>query len=218
VPTQGCWPGGTHVFRRLPPQEAHTLLSAGTAALSHLALPWPFLVPVHDALRDAYRGAALTPQGSVIHFDTDSLHTSVLPERFTQAVPQLEMFASRLRPHCPEAAALCAGVAGRVGDGAGEGGSGSEGGGLRLRCVARCCYEVPDWPQWVGGSDASGEGPESVVDAWDRDATWRPWAAQDDPIGEWVSASWARLTSFFCGARLRVILGGALSSRLEGSA
>jgi hypothetical protein len=42
--------------RILDEEEAHTLLSAGAAALSHLKLPWPVYIPVHDALRDAYRG------------------------------------------------------------------------------------------------------------------------------------------------------------------
>ncbi len=42
--------------RILDEEEAHTLLSAGAAALSHLKLAWPVYIPVHDALRDAYRG------------------------------------------------------------------------------------------------------------------------------------------------------------------
>ena len=44
--------------RILDEDEAHTLLSAGAAALSHLKLPWPVYIPVHDALRDAFRGFA----------------------------------------------------------------------------------------------------------------------------------------------------------------
>lgn len=44
--------------RILDEEEAHTLLSAGAAALSHLKLPWPVCIPVHDALRDAFRGFA----------------------------------------------------------------------------------------------------------------------------------------------------------------
>lgn len=42
--------------RILDEEEAHTLLSAAAAALSHLKLPWPVCIPVHDALRDAFRG------------------------------------------------------------------------------------------------------------------------------------------------------------------
>lgn len=41
--------------------EASTLLSALRCALDTCGLPWPVLLPVHDALRDAYWGAASVP-------------------------------------------------------------------------------------------------------------------------------------------------------------
>lgn len=41
--------------------EANCLLAAITVALDQVGLSWPVLLPVHDALRDAYWGAAVVP-------------------------------------------------------------------------------------------------------------------------------------------------------------
>jgi hypothetical protein len=44
--------------RLLDAAEAATLASAGTLALANSRVTWPLFLPVHDALRDAYTGAA----------------------------------------------------------------------------------------------------------------------------------------------------------------
>lgn len=70
----------------LPPlfqdeEEATTLLSAASCALADSRLPWPLLMPVHDALRDAYWGcaAAVLPGQGAVRLRTDSVHISSLP-------------------------------------------------------------------------------------------------------------------------------------------
>jgi hypothetical protein len=126
--------------RILDEEEAHTLLSAGAAALSHLKLPWPVYIPVHDALRDAHRGIAFfstnntsasgnggesknsfkspdsssaeTYNGAVIRLESDSVHSNrSLPVEFCTLSGQLMMFAARLRWHAPRAASLCSELA-----------------------------------------------------------------------------------------------------------
>ena len=62
-------------------QEASTLLSALATALSNCRLPWPAFLPVHDLLRDAYWGVAVTPTA---YFDTDSIHVSRNPTQLQQ--------------------------------------------------------------------------------------------------------------------------------------
>jgi hypothetical protein len=184
-----------------PAQEAHTLLSAGLCALSHLRLPWPLLVPVHDALRDSYRGAAVGPGGGVARFDSDSIHTATLPDAFTRVPSQLELFAAQLRAHSPAAAALCARAAAAAADCEHDGGGGAAHApaaaaaaavaaaagdlcGLSLGYAVRRSYEVLGVGGAAGGgSDRSGEEAEPVIDTWDKGAAWRPWAAQDDPVG-----------------------------------
>ena len=64
-------------------QEASTLLSALTVALSNCQAPWPAFVPVQDAHRDAYRGVALSTHG-LMHYDVDCVHLSRLPAQLLQ--------------------------------------------------------------------------------------------------------------------------------------
>lgn len=110
------WFGGTPVLllapasysgRVLDEQEAHTLLSAASPALGHQQLSWPLVVPVQDAVRDAYQGVAVGPGGAAVHLESDSTHTSRLPLGLLQVDSQLGLFASRLDPACPASAALC---------------------------------------------------------------------------------------------------------------
>ena len=44
--------------RLLDMSEASTLMSAGGLAVAGSGVVWPLLLPVHDALRDAYMGVA----------------------------------------------------------------------------------------------------------------------------------------------------------------
>ena len=62
-------------------QEASTLQSALCAALSSIGCPWPAVVPVHDPLRDACWGVAVTCSGTTAFLDSDSVHISNLPEK-----------------------------------------------------------------------------------------------------------------------------------------
>lgn len=193
--------------RVLEEEEAQTLLSAGIAALSHLRLPYPIFIPVHDALRDAARGAALLPDGRVVHLESDSVHSSSLLEGWSSAAAQLEFLARRLRTHSPAAAAVCSelgqallGLEDSEGDGidaaslgqsqahAGSGGaltSDETASGLRVVCAARRSYQVPVLRCEYGDGEASSAAEvELVTETWDDDAPWRPWAAEDDPLGE----------------------------------
>ena len=63
--------------------EAATLVSALDLALAACGAPWPAFVPVHDALRDAWRGVA-APAGTAAFFDCDSLHSGAPPPRLLQ--------------------------------------------------------------------------------------------------------------------------------------
>ncbi|PRW58940.1 serine threonine- kinase Nek1 isoform X5 [Chlorella sorokiniana] len=94
--------------RVLETEEEHTLLSAAAVALSHAGCPWPLLLPVHDAVRDGYRGVAVVqpsagPQaaaaalvGQTVKFDTDSLHSSRLPVGLLQLDQLILLFAKQL--------------------------------------------------------------------------------------------------------------------------
>ena len=62
-------------------QEGSTLQSALCAALSSLGCPWPAVIPVHDPLRDACWGVAVTCSGTTAFLDSDSIHISNLPEK-----------------------------------------------------------------------------------------------------------------------------------------
>ena len=64
--------------------EAATLVSALALALAACGAPWPAFVPVHDALRDAWRGVAAPPDGTAVFFDCDSLHSGAPPPRLLQ--------------------------------------------------------------------------------------------------------------------------------------
>ena len=55
----------------------------------NVRVPWPAFVPVHDALRDAYDGVAVTDEGTV-RFSTDSIHSSYLPMRLTKVCTDKE--------------------------------------------------------------------------------------------------------------------------------
>jgi len=66
--------------------EAATLVSALALALAACGAPWPAFVPVHDALRDAWRGVAALA-GTVAFFDCDSLHSGAPPPRLLQVRP-----------------------------------------------------------------------------------------------------------------------------------
>lgn len=55
--------------------EASALLSALATALSNCRLTWPAFLPVHDPLRDACWGIAISGLGT-IHYDSDSTHSS----------------------------------------------------------------------------------------------------------------------------------------------
>ncbi len=47
-------------------------------------MPWPVLLPVHDALRDAYWGAAVVPGLGAVRLAADSVHISGLPAPLLQ--------------------------------------------------------------------------------------------------------------------------------------
>ncbi len=62
-------------------QEGSTLQSALCTALSSAGCPWPAVIPVHDPLRDACWGAAVTCTGVTAFLDSDSVHLSNLPDK-----------------------------------------------------------------------------------------------------------------------------------------
>lgn len=202
--------------RILEEEEAHTLMSAGAAAISHLRLPWPLFIPVHDALRDAYRGVAMAqPHGSVVRLESDSTHGRSYPQELTQLSGQLTAFASRLKWHAPAAAAVCAelavamephehlspipisdqSLAAAANAVAPDPLFRSSGASLTAYWAVRRCYKVvAHLPgefvgAWETGSVSAfsqvstRDEMELVIDTWDEDAVWRPWAAEDDPLG-----------------------------------
>eukprot|EP00887_Chlorella_sp_A99_P000967 scaffold5.g967.t1 len=156
--------------RLLEEGEAATLLSAGAAALGHLRLPAPLLLPVADALRDGCQGAALAG-GAVLRYASDSVHTASYPAGLLSLEGQLAALAQRLAPHAPRAAAAARAAL--------AGGGGLEPGRLAVAASMRSSFEVP----YAGDLDeGSREEVEIVISDWDADAAWRPWAAQADPI------------------------------------
>lgn len=62
-------------------QEGSTLQSALCAALSSTGCPWPAVIPVHDPLRDACWGVAVTCTAATAFLDSDSVHLSNLPDK-----------------------------------------------------------------------------------------------------------------------------------------
>lgn len=176
-------------------QEAHTLLSAAAVALSHARITWPLLVPVHDAVRDAYQGVAVGPGGCTLRLDSDSLHASRLPGGLLQPREQLLLLARQLAgAGAPAAAAAARAAAGADLDAtsslaaaaAAASARGSPGrgaaGGLEVALAVRHCHALPSPGEdgsGSGGDDGSGGGGGE----WDEQAPWRPWAAQSDPVG-----------------------------------
>ena len=63
--------------------EASALLSALATALSNCRLTWPAFLPVHDPLRDACWGIAISGHGT-IHYDSDSTHSSMWSQKIQQ--------------------------------------------------------------------------------------------------------------------------------------
>lgn len=149
-----------------PWQEEHTLLSATAVALSHAGCPWPLLLPVHDAVRDGYRGVAVVQPataaqgwaaaGQTVKFETDSLHSSRLPKGLLQLDQLLLLFAKQLAAAgAPAAAAACrAAVAAEVEPlpasiaaeaAAARAGSAApqQGGTLCVTVAVRHCYALP---------------------------------------------------------------------------
>ncbi|KAL4425754.1 hypothetical protein ABPG75_009770 [Micractinium tetrahymenae] len=189
--------------RVLEEEEVHTLLSAAAVALSHTRITWPLLVPVHDAVRDGYRGvavAAASAGGATLLFDTDSLHSNRLQPGLLGLPQQLLLFARQLgAAGAPCAAAACRGAAGAELDmpasmaaDAAAGGTGRSfpagSGGRHVALAVRHCYALPEPGEaegggsggWAEGELRAGEGGSGE---WDEHATWRPWAAQADPVG-----------------------------------
>ncbi|KAF6256674.1 hypothetical protein COO60DRAFT_1640552 [Scenedesmus sp. NREL 46B-D3] len=204
--------GGGHKLQRcysrrlLDAAEAGSLLSVGRLALSGSGVVWPLLMPVHDALRDAYWGwlngsstqsrcglgelgegcaengaADVLECGGIVHgcsvlFTTDSIHISRLPRHLTRPQQQLAVFADQLGPHSPAAAAAC------------------------LEALGRAALPLPHPPpllplplhrrgfraaQGLGfgnqGLNPADDDDEDDVE-WDADAPWHPWAQHRDPI------------------------------------
>ena len=199
-------------------QEAHTLLSAAAVALSHARIAWPLLLPVHDAVRDAYWGvAAGSGGGSTLRLDTDSLHSSRPPQEPLQLDRQLLLFSRQLAAAgAPAAAAACRAAAGAHGLGArpptsmaadaaaagsSTGSPAPSGSALRVALAMRHSYALPadagDGSNgWEETEEEPGAGGSSGSGEWDAEAPWRPWAAQADPVGEgpclpaWKGSLW----------------------------
>lgn len=199
--------------RVLEEEEAQTLLSAGAAALSHLHLSWPLFIPVHDALRDAYRGVALQVNGSIVKFDSESVHSSSLVDGLSNTSAQLEFFAKRLKLHSPAAAATLYEELAylqeaeeeevvTISDEDIDGGAAAsanathhqysreelehnQGAAASLVCSTRRSYQLPSLMNTIyRDSRRDDDVFELVVETWDDEAPWRPWAAQDDPLGK----------------------------------
>lgn len=198
-----------HLLAFGPLQEVHTLLSAAAVALSHARTTWPLLIPVHDAVRDGYRGvavAAASAGGATLHFDTDSLHTSRLRPGLLSLSQQLLLFARQLgAAGAPAAAAACRAATGAelelpasMAADAAAGGNGrrcsAAGEGRHVELAVRHSYALAE-PGEVEEGSSSGDGRaedgrragEVGSGEWDGQAPWRPWAAQADPVGELCS-------------------------------
>lgn len=74
------------------------------------------LLPVHDAVRDSYRGVAVGPSAegaATFQLETDSLHSNRLPPELLQLDQQLLLFAKRLGvAAAPTAMAACLAMVG----------------------------------------------------------------------------------------------------------
>ena len=226
----------SHSGRVLDPEEMSTLLSAASAALSHLQLPWRIFVPVHDALRDAYWGISLdricfqnsvnsesfSPWGChLLRFESDSVHGRSIPWEYTIPSSLLSLFASRMHFRAPIAASICKDMSlsilnfdDSVDITEEEMQDFSEkckiAGLARIIHATRRCYQLPLPPtvssEMACEKESYGVEPpmksleesssgdlELVIDTWDEDAPWRPWAAENDSIGGLeLDALWIR--------------------------
>ncbi|KAL4859894.1 26S proteasome non-ATPase regulatory subunit 13 A [Chlorella vulgaris] len=196
--------------RVLDEGEASTLLSAAAVALSHAHISWPMLLPVHDAVRDSYRGVAVGPSAegaATFQLETDSLHSNRLPPELLQLDQQLLLFAKRLGvAAAPTAMAACLAMVGDLdshvppasmaADAAAAGANRGSSLGcrlaphpsdLRIALSVRHSYALPVQGEASDGGESSSwadePGDSSQAGEWDEGAPWRPWAAQADPIG-----------------------------------
>lgn len=126
-------------------------------ALSHARICWPLLLPVHDAVRDGYHGVAVVAPGgagrrggATLKLDTDSLHSSRLPQGLLRLDQQLLLFAKQLAAAgAPDAAAACRAAAGAelepapasMAAGACDGPQSA--GRVQVQVALRHCYAVP---------------------------------------------------------------------------
>eukprot|EP00878_Enallax_costatus_P025837 GHUV01027674.1.p1 GENE.GHUV01027674.1~~GHUV01027674.1.p1 ORF type:complete len:367 (+),score=92.01 GHUV01027674.1:605-1705(+) len=100
---------------------------------------WPLLLPVHDALRDAYCGVAQVG-GSSVYFISDSIHVSRLPRHLTTPHQQISVFADQLAPHNAAAAAACLAALGHT-----AAGSTSSDRSQYVVLLSACCtFKLPD--------------------------------------------------------------------------
>lgn len=87
-------------------QEAATVLSAVSVALSNVNTVLPVFIPVHDKYRDGMQGIAIL-NGRTVHFETDSSQTSQRPDYLRCVQGQLHILSHKLEPYSIDAAKLC---------------------------------------------------------------------------------------------------------------
>ncbi|KAL3137852.1 hypothetical protein ABBQ38_005105 [Trebouxia sp. C0009 RCD-2024] len=167
-----------------PQDEASALLSALATALSNCRLTWPAFLPVHDPLRDACWGIAISGLGT-IHYDSDSTHSSSMwsPE-LLQTEGQLHFFSQQLLPHSLAASQACVAAASSYSSGAAAPTDSSNP--WRVTMSRLRSYKLPR-PRSAQGADIGepGEGGQvSWHEDWAAEAPWDHWANYEDPVGD----------------------------------
>ncbi|GMH42664.1 hypothetical protein BSKO_10583 [Bryopsis sp. KO-2023] len=173
---------GSYTGRILDSQEATTVLSAISLALSNTPNPLPVFIPVHDNFRDGYWGVAVI-DGKTVHFDVDSSQATRRPDGVRQVSGQLAVLSEQLAGYSPEASNLCQALAQAHGpetDVDMDAGNVTEAGGYEVTVSACVAYRVPvpGTPPELEASDAASYWR----DTWDEGCVWQPWAVEVDPI------------------------------------
>ncbi|KAL3150565.1 hypothetical protein ABBQ32_000377 [Trebouxia sp. C0010 RCD-2024] len=164
-----------------PQDEASALLSALATALSNCRLTWPAFLPVHDPLRDACWGIAISGLGT-IHYDSDSTHSSSMwsPE-LLQTEGQLHFFSQQLLPHSLAAGQACAAAASSYSSSTAAPTDSSNP--WRVTMSRLRSYKLPR-PRSAQGAEVGEGGQVSWREDWAAESPWDHWANYEDPVGD----------------------------------
>ena len=172
---------GSQSGRILDAQEANTLLSAASVALSEFLRPLAILIPIQNAFRDAYKGVAVV-DGRSVFFDIDSSHLIQQSDHLRSVAGQLQVLAKQIECYSPKGARLCEDISCGV-DSAVEG--------YEVQVSSCVTYKLPLPTTSERLRHSTGDANLEQIEAeaaaqwsedWDDGCVWQPWGAEKDPV------------------------------------